>query len=95
MGEERRDEKPGEGAMLEVQQLEDEIRQLVGQILEREPSQIDPNALLVEDLGMDSMMALEIVASIERKYRVTLPEQELANVKTLQRVIDLAKRYVR
>ena len=95
MGEERRDEKPGEGAMLEVQQLEDEIRQLVGQILEREPSQIDPNALLVEDLGMDSMMALEIVASIERKYRVTLPEQELANVNTLQRVIDLAKRYVR
>ena len=81
--------------MLEVQQLEDDIRQLVGQILEREPSQIDPQALLVEDLGMDSMMALEIVASIERKYRVTLPEQELANVKTLQRVIDLAKRYVR
>ena len=80
--------------MLEVQQLEDDIRQLVGQILEREPSQIDPHALLVEDLGMDSMMALEIVASIERKYRVTLPEQELANVKTLQRVIDLAKRYV-
>ena len=81
--------------MLEVQQLEDDIRQLVGQILEREPSQIDPDALLVEDLGMDSMMALEIVASIERKYRVTLPEQELANIKTLQRVIDLAKRYVR
>jgi acyl carrier protein len=80
--------------MPEVQQLDDDIRHLVADILEREPSQIDPEARLVEDLGMDSMMALEIVASIERKYRVKLPEAELANVKTLQRVIELAKRYV-
>lgn len=80
--------------MPEVQQLDDDIRHLVAEILEREPSQIDPEARLVEDLGMDSMMALEIVASIERKYRVKLPEAELANVKTLQRVIELAKRYV-
>ena len=80
--------------MPEVQQLDDDIRHLVAEILEREPSQIDPDARLVEDLGMDSMMALEIVASIERKYRVKLPEAELANVKTLQRVIELAKRYV-
>lgn len=80
--------------MPEVQQLDDDIRHLVAEILEREPSQIDPEARLVEDLGMDSMMALEIVASIEKKYRVKLPEAELANVKTLQRVIELAKRYV-
>lgn len=80
--------------MPEVQQLDEEIRQLVANILEREAAEIDADAQLVEDLGMDSMMALEIVASIERKYRVKLPEAELANVKTLQRVIELAKRYV-
>jgi acyl carrier protein len=80
--------------MPETQQLDEDVRQMVAEILERAPSEIDPAARLVEDLGMDSMMALEIVASIERKYRVKLPEAELANVKTLERVMDLAKRYV-
>ena len=80
--------------MDQVQDLEDEMRSLVANILEMEPAQIDAEARLVEDLGMDSMMALEIVASIERKYKVKLPESELPNLKTLNRVIGLAKEYV-
>ena len=80
--------------MSQASSLDDEVRDLVTGILELEPGQIDADARLVEDLGMDSMMALEIVASIERKYKVKLPESELPNVKTLNRVIELAKGYV-
>ena len=79
---------------MSVANLEDEIRSLVADILEREPSQLDPNAQLVEDLGMDSMMALEIIASLEKRYKIRLPEQELQEVKTVNRIIELAKRYV-
>ena len=81
--------------MSPVQCLDDEVRNLVAAILEVEPGQIDAEARLIEDLGMDSMMALEVVASIERKYKVKLPEAELPNIKTLNRVIEIAKQYVR
>jgi acyl carrier protein len=74
--------------------LEEDVRGVVAGILEMEPAQIDGEAKLVQDLGMDSMMALEIVASIEKKYKVKLPEQELQNVTTLNRVIELTRRYV-
>ena len=79
---------------MSVAHLEDDIRSLVAEILERDPGQLEPDARLVEDLGMDSMMALEIVASLEKRYKIRLPEQELQEVKTLNRVIELAKRYV-
>lgn len=79
---------------MSVAHLEDDIRSLVAEILERDPGQLDPDARLVEDLGMDSMMALEIVASLEKRYKIRLPEQELQEVKTVNRVIELAKRYV-
>ena len=46
--------------------VEKDIRGLVVEILETEPDQIDGNANFVKDLGMDSMMALEILASIEK-----------------------------
>lgn len=80
--------------MSSVVNLEEEVRQLVADILEVEPHTINPDAKLVEDLGMDSMMALEIVASIEKKYKIKLPEQELRNVTTLNRVIDTTRDYV-
>ena len=79
---------------MSIQQLEDEVRDLVGKILEQDPAQLNPEARLVQDLGMDSMMALEIVASLEKKHKIKLPEQELQTITTLNSVIDLAKRYV-
>ena len=79
---------------MSVANLDEDIRSLVAEILEREPSQVDPEARLVEDLGMDSMMALEIIASLEKRYKIRLPEQGLQEVKTVNRVIELAKRYV-
>lgn len=81
--------------MQNIASLEEEVRQLIGEILELDPQQIAPEANLVKDLGMDSMMALEIVAALEKKYKIKLPEAELRNVTTLSRVIDLAKQYVR
>lgn len=77
-----------------VQQLDEEVRELVARILERDPAAVDPEARLVQDLGMDSMMALEIVASLEKRYKIKLPEQELQAITTLGRVMDLARRYV-
>lgn len=78
-----------------VESLEEAIRALVGGILEVDPERLDGNAQLVQDLGMDSMMALEIIASLEKKYKIKLPEQELQNVTTVNRIIELTQRYVR
>ena len=46
--------------------VEKDIRELVAEILETDPSEINGAASFVKDLGMDSMMALEVLASIEK-----------------------------
>jgi acyl carrier protein len=38
------------------------------------------------------MMALEIVATIEKKYKVVIPEAEIPNIRSLQNVYDLIER---
>ena len=75
--------------------LEQEVRELIADIIEMEPSKIDPEANLVEDLGMDSMMALEILASMEKKYKIKISEDDLPKITTLNRAIDLARQYVK
>ena len=75
--------------------VEQEVRDLIADIIEMDPNEIDPNAHLVEDLGMDSMMALEILAALEKKYKIKLPEQELPKITTLNRATELVKKYVK
>ena len=59
------------------------------------PEEIQPDAHLVEDLGMDSMMTLEILASLEKKFKIRIPEEELPKITTLNKAIELTKKYVK
>ena len=81
-------------SMLSTTDLTAEIRKIVGEILEMDPKAIDPEAQLVEDLGMDSMMALEILATIEKRFKIKVPEESLVKMTTLNQVIQMAQQYV-
>lgn len=71
--------------------VEKDIRNLVAEILETEPEGIDGNASFVKDLGMDSMMALEILAGIEKKYRIAIPEDTLPKFTNLNQTVSIVK----
>lgn len=71
--------------------LEKEIRSLVAEILEIDEGKISPDARFVEELGMDSMMALEILASVEKKYKIKIPEEYLTKVTSLNSMVEIAK----
>ncbi len=64
-----------------MNELKQEIKQLIISSLNLEevtPEQIDDEAPLFRDgLGLDSIDALELAVAIERKYRVTIPDEEV------------------
>ncbi len=68
-------------------QLHRELKTLVGEIIELDEFNDDDD--FVTQLGVDSMLALEIVARIERRYRIRLPEESFAQMKTLNAVVGL------
>lgn len=75
--------------------LEQDVKELIADIIEVDVASLDPDANLVEDLGMDSMMALEILASLEKRFKIKLPEDELPKITTVNRAIEVAKKYVK
>ena len=76
-------------ATIDAKKLENELRSLVAEIVEIDPEKITLEANFVEDLGMDSMMALEILASIEKKYKLKIPEENLTKISSLNKVMEL------
>lgn len=77
-----------------MQDLENEIRTIISEIVEKDPSEVSFDAKFFEDLGMDSMMALEIMAAIEKKYKISIPEEKLTQLTTLRQTVAVAQEYL-
>jgi acyl carrier protein len=69
--------------------LKEELRSLIAEIAEVDTI---PDDTHFKELGIDSMMGVEIVAAIERQYRVKFEDAELAEVTTLNRSLELVLR---
>lgn len=66
----------------------EQIRELMVEALNIEGDQITPNARLKEDLDIDSLSAVELVLELEEAFDVKIEDDELANFKTVQDIID-------
>jgi len=74
--------------------LENDLKDIIAEIVEIDKDKIIPEANLVEDLGMDSMMALEILAAIEKKYNLRIPEENLTKIASLGKVVELVNKFL-
>ena len=62
-----------EVANMSLDQIGSEVTSLIAEIIEVPEGELDPDASFIDDLDVDSLMALEIVANIEKKYRDQAP----------------------
>ena len=60
--------------------LREDLRALVAEIAEKDEI---PDGATFKELGIDSMMGVEIVAAIERQYQIKIDDDELAGFKDL------------
>ncbi len=72
--------------------MSDELKEKLREII-AEVSEIDdiPDDTSFADLGIDSMMAIEIVSDVERAYSIKITEEELAELIDLNAVYDKVK----
>jgi acyl carrier protein len=69
-----------------MSQLKEELRALIAEIAEKDEI---PDDAHFKDLGIDSMMGVEIVAAIERQYQIKIPDGELQEISTLNKSYEL------
>lgn len=69
--------------------LTEEIQEIVIEILEVEPEQLGMETDFIKDLGIDSLRSLEILAVLEKKYKIKIPEDSLKKMTNLKQVIEV------
>jgi acyl carrier protein len=60
-----------------------ELQELAAEILGTEPDQVQLDKSFARDLAADSLDLVELIAAVEDKYDVELPEERLESMKSI------------
>lgn len=71
-----------------------EIRNIVADVVEVDEEEIESDTSFVDDLEVDSMIGLEILVAIEKKYKVKIPEERLSDITSLNDTVALVKEFI-
>jgi acyl carrier protein len=67
------------------EELREKLREIIAEVTEVDEI---PDETPFKELGIDSMMAIEIVAEVERTYKLSIPEEELQDLTCFNRVYE-------
>jgi acyl carrier protein len=62
------------------------IRDIVLEILELDPTELTDTSLFYEDHEADSLMAVDILARLEKTFGITIPQDALVRMVNLEAV---------
>jgi acyl carrier protein len=77
-----------------AQEVVDGLKEIMAARLGLQTEQIVPGARLKEDLGLDSLDAVELAIAVERKFNIDVPEEELTKLTTVADMVALVERRV-
>ncbi|MEZ5363724.1 MAG: acyl carrier protein [Bryobacterales bacterium] len=80
--------------MLTPNDIRGEIRRLVAEVTELEPDEIRDDANYQEELDMDSLMAMEIMVAVDKKFRIEVPEEEFLALENIDQTVDAVMRHI-
>lgn len=69
--------------------ITEKIKKTISRITRIEVSELDEDILVREELGVDSLMAMEIVASCEHQFGISIDEGKLFRIETLEEFISM------
>ena len=77
-----------------AEEIRNAVRKLVAEITEREPEEISDSALFIEELKIDSLMAIEMMVAVDKKYKIEISEEEFATIKNVNDAVECVQRHL-
>lgn len=81
-------------AKKDFEEIKKEVKKLVAETTKVAEKDLKEDASFVDDLGIDSMMALEVIVALEKRYRLIIPEEKIQTVRTLRDVYNLLEELI-
>ena len=71
------------------------IKSIIVGSLGVDESKITRDAKFFEDLGADSLDTVELIMEFEKEFRLTIPDEDAEEIKTVGQAIDYIEKYAK
>ncbi len=66
----------------------DKVKQIILSELNIDPAKISLDSRIAEDLGADSLDAVELIMNIEDEFGISINDEDAANIKTVGQLVN-------
>lgn len=66
----------------------EKLKSILSEQLDIDENSITPDSLLVEDLGADSLDAIDIVMSVEDEFKIEVPDEIIEKIETVGDILN-------
>ncbi|MBE6816605.1 MAG: acyl carrier protein [Ruminococcaceae bacterium] len=66
----------------------DEVKEILADQLDINEDDIEMTSDLTDDLGADSLDAIDIVMSVEDQYSIEVPDEVIKSIKTVEDIVS-------
>jgi acyl carrier protein len=81
--------------MLNPDEAKMELKNIVSSITRINVSELSPEVRVREELGIDSLMAMEIVAACEKHFGIQIDEEQLLEIETVGEFYNLVAKILK
>jgi acyl carrier protein len=83
---------PGKPRLMPIPDLEARVKQILTNRLGMPADEIRTDANLVDELGMDSLDAVELAIATEREFKIEISDEQVARLATVADIMALVQR---
>ncbi|GBD98531.1 acyl carrier protein [bacterium BMS3Abin07] len=77
-----------------VENVEKEVVSIIADVSGYEEEEIKPESNMAEELEVDSIKAIEITVALEKKFKVSVRDEDIPNITTVQQAVDTIKKLI-
>jgi len=77
-----------------AEKVREEVRNRVAELTEVDPSEISDSADFMDELGVDSLMAIELMVALDKEYKIDIPEDEFREIKNVDQAVEVVMKHL-
>ena len=80
---------------MSAEDIEAKVKEIICNQLEVSSEQLLPQASFIDDLKADSLAVVELVLALEQEFKITIPEEDTEQIKTVGDAITYIKTHTK
>jgi acyl carrier protein len=77
-----------------AEEIRNEVKRLIAEVTERTPDEVSDTASFTEELGVDSLMAMEVMVAVDKKYKINIPEDEFQQIRNVNDTVEVVQKHL-